>query len=198
MAPATWPAALRQRWTVVVGAGYASPVFAGDRVYVHSREGEEEVVRALALADGVAPAGLAARDTLRLEAGLPLHGSELGPGITPLNARLGWVVAWNKQAGFPGRQALETQRAAGASPLLWGLRTETRRPPRSGQEVRSIEDGSGSKVVGTVSSGNFSPELGVGIALAFLDTDIQPGDQVVIDQRGTDVPATVVKPPFLA
>ena len=74
----------------------------------------------------------------------------------------------------------------------------TRRPPRSGQEVRSIEDGSGSKVVGTVSSGNFSPELGVGIALAFLDTDIQPGDQVVIDQRGTDVPATVVKPPFLA
>ena len=108
------------------------------------------------------------------------------------------MVAWNKQAGFPGRQALETQRAAGASPLLWGLRTETRRPPRSGQEVRSIEDGSGSKVVGTVSSGNFSPELGVGIALAFLDPDIQPGDQVVIDQRGTDVPATVVKPPFLA
>ena len=179
---------------VVAGTGYTGE----DGVEIALPIDHAGVLWDRLIADGVAPAGLAARDTLRLEAGLPLHGSELGPGITPLNARLGWVVAWNKQAGFPGRQALETQRAAGASPLLWGLRTETRRPPRSGQEVRSIEDGSGSKVVGTVSSGNFSPELGVGIALAFLDTDIQPGDQVVIDQRGTDVPATVVKPPFLA
>lgn len=143
------------------------------------------------VAAGVTPAGLAARDTLRLEAGLPLHGSELGPGITTLNARLGWIVAWGKEAGFPGRKALEAQKAAGATPLLWGLRTETRRPPRSGQEVRQ-----GDAVVGRVSSGNFSPQLGVGIALAFLDASIEPGAEVTIDQRGTEVPATVVKPPF--
>lgn len=145
------------------------------------------------IAAGVTPAGLAARDTLRLEAGLPLHGSELGPGITTLNARLGWVVAWDKPVGFPGRDALVAQRASGPTPLLWGLLTETRRPPRSGQQV--LLDGT---VVGHVSSGNFSPALGVGIALAFLDSTVGPGAKVTIDQRGTEVPATVVKPPFLS
>lgn len=172
---------------VVAGTGYTGE----DGVELAVPTEHAGAVWEAVVAAGVTPAGLAARDTLRLEAGLPLHGSELGPNITTLNARLGWVVAWDKEVGFPGREALERQRAEGPSPLLWGLTTNSRRPPRSGQEVR--RDG---VTVGTVSSGNFSPHLGAGIALAFLEAGLKPGDEVVIDQRGTEVPATVVKPPF--
>ena len=89
---------------------------------------------------GLEPAGLGARDTLRLEAALPLHGHELGPGITPLQAGLGWVVAWSKPEGFQGRAALEREKAAGPTRRLAGLATAGRRPPRSGAAVRA--DGS--------------------------------------------------------
>ena len=80
---------------------------------------------------GVSPAGLGARDTLRLEAGLPLHGHELGPGITPLQAGLGWVVRWDK-GDFRGRSALEAEREAGPRRRLRGLLADKGRPPRDG------------------------------------------------------------------
>jgi aminomethyltransferase len=139
---------------------------------------------------GVTPAGLGARDTLRLEAGLPLHGHELGPGITPLQAGLGWVVAWDKE--FRGKAALEAERERGLSRRLRGLVTAERRPPREHQDV--VLDGS---VVGTTTSGNFSPTLGHGIALAFLPPAVAIGTEVAIDQRGTLVPGRVVKTPFV-
>ena len=139
---------------------------------------------------GVAPAGLGARDTLRLEAGLPLHGHELGPGITPLQAGLGWVVRWDK-GDFRGRAALEAEREAGPHRRLRGLMGEGRRPPRDGCTVRR-----GGDEVGAVTSGNFSPVRGRGIALAFLAPEVGVGDEVVIDVRGRDLPAEVVKPPF--
>ena len=139
---------------------------------------------------GVTPAGLGARDTLRLEAGLPLHGHELGPGITPLQAGLGWVVRWDK-GDFRGRAALEAEREAGPHRRLRGLLAAKGRPPRDGCAVR--RDGG---EVGVVTSGNFSPVLGQGVALAFLAPDIGMGDDVVIDVRGRDLPARVVKPPF--
>ena len=139
---------------------------------------------------GVSPAGLGARDTLRLEAGLPLHGHELGPGITPLQAGLGWVVRWDK-GDFRGRAALEAEREAGPHRRLRGLMGEGRRPPRDGCMVRR-----GDNEVGAVTSGNFSPVLGRGIALAFLVPEVSVGDEVVIDVRGRDLPAQVVKPPF--
>lgn len=140
---------------------------------------------------GITPAGLGARDTLRLEAALPLHGHELGQGITTLNAGLGWVVSWTK-GDFLGRDALERQQAAGVTPVLRGLRTEGRRPPREGQTV--LRDG---EPIGRLSSGNFSPTLGHGIALAFVEPDVQIGDELSIDVRGTAVPAVVVELPFL-
>jgi aminomethyltransferase len=140
---------------------------------------------------GVLPAGLGARDTLRLEAGLPLHGHELGPGITPLQANLGWVVAWEK-GDFRGRPALLAERERGVERRLRGLTTAGRRPPREGQSVRRGDD-----VVGEITSGNFSPELGHGIALAFLPPDAVEGDDVVIDVRGSDLPARVVALPFV-
>lgn len=142
-------------------------------------------------ATGVIPAGLGARDTLRLEAGLPLHGHELGGGITTLEAGLGWVVSWTK-GDFIGRDVLERQKTDGVTRALRGLVTEGRRPPREGQNV--MRDG---EQAGVITSGNFSPTLGHGIALAFLSPDIEPGDNVDVDLRGTAVPAKVVKLPFV-
>ena len=135
--------------------------------------------------------GPGARDTLRLEAGLPLHGHELGPGITPLQAGLGWVVGWDK-GDFRGRGPLEAERERGVSRRLRGLSVEGRRPPRAGQAVQ--RDGVD---VGEVTSGNFSPELGHGIALAFVPPDVAVGDTLAIDQRGTAAPAQVVDLPFV-
>ena len=143
------------------------------------------------VATGIIPAGLGARDTLRLEAGLPLHGHELGPGITPLQAGLGWVVRWDKPT-FQGREALATERERGIHRRLRGLRTEGRRPPRAGQDV--LKDG---EVVGEVTSGNFSPMLEAGIALAFVPPDTDIGDVLAVDMRGTQAAATVVNLPFV-
>jgi aminomethyltransferase len=141
---------------------------------------------------GVQPAGLGARDTLRLEAALPLHGHELGPGITPLQAGLGWVVSWTKPEGFQGREALEREREAGPTRRLAGLATDGRQPPRTGAAVVMAGER-----VGEVSSGNFSPVLGHGIALAFLPPGVTPGTPAEIELRGRLVPAHVVALPFV-
>jgi aminomethyltransferase len=143
------------------------------------------------IAAGVQPAGLGARDTLRLEAGLPLHGHELGMGITPLQAGLGWVVAWDKDT-FTGKDALVSERARGVSRRLRGIVVEGRRPPRAECAVL-INDA----VVGEVTSGNFSPVLGVGIALAFIPPDVALGAPVSIDVRGSRMPGVVAPTPFV-
>jgi aminomethyltransferase len=145
------------------------------------------------LATGLVPAGLGARDTLRLEAALPLHGHELGPGITSLQAGLGWVVAWDKDGGFRGRAALMAERDRGVARRLRGLSVDGRRPPRADQGV--LIDG---QEVGVVTSGNFSPMLGHGIALAFLPPEVEDSAEVAIDVRGEAVPARVVATPFVA
>jgi aminomethyltransferase len=144
------------------------------------------------LGTGVTPAGLGARDTLRLEAALPLHGHELGPGITPLQAGLGWVVAWDKAGGFRGRAALAAERERGVARKLRGLAVAGRRPPRAEQSV--LVDG---EPAGVVTSGNFSPILGHGIALAFLPPEVEDGADVAIDVRGDAMPAKVVQTPFV-
>ncbi|MHB8439051.1 MAG: glycine cleavage system aminomethyltransferase GcvT [Acidimicrobiales bacterium] len=142
---------------------------------------------------GIQPAGLGARDTLRLEAGLPLHGHELGPGITPLQAGLGWVVGWDK-GPFRGRSALEVERANGPSRLLRGLRADGRQPPREGASVFSA-----ATAVGAVTSGNFSPVLECGIAMAFIETEahLDFGDAVDVEVRGRSLAARLVKFPFV-
>jgi aminomethyltransferase len=140
---------------------------------------------------GATPAGLGARDTLRLEAGLPLHGHELGPGITPLQAHLEWVVAFHKPE-FRGKQALLDERARGVSRHLVGIATEGRRPPRSDCAVLA-----GDESIGVVTSGNFSPVLGHGIALALVPPEVTVGDAVSIDVRGSRLPGAVVSTPFV-
>src|SRR3546814_6166693 len=113
----------------VAGTGYTGE----DGVERSVPADDAQVVWDALLAAGVVPAGLGARDTLRLEAGLPLHGNELGPGITPLQAGLGWVVRWDTE--FRGKAALEIEREMGVPRLLRGLVCEGRRPPRTGNVV---------------------------------------------------------------
>ncbi len=145
------------------------------------------------LAAGVSPAGLGARDTLRLEAGLPLHGHELGPGITSLQAGLGWVVGWDK-GDFRGRGPLERERVTGPRRMLRGLVAEGRQPPRDGATVLAEDT-----AIGTVTSGNFSPVLGRGIAMALVDTDrdVTAGAELAVDVRGRHIATHVVELPFV-
>ncbi len=174
---------------VVAGTGYTGE----DGVECAVPNEVAPVLWAALLAAGVRPAGLGARDTLRLEAALPLHGHELGPGITPLQAGLGWVVGWEKPE-FRGRAPLLIEREHGVSRRLVGLATEGRQPPRGGSTV--TRDG---QPVGAVTSGNFSPMLEHGIALAFIDAAIEPTPPMAVDieQRGRAIPATVVRTPFV-
>jgi aminomethyltransferase len=169
------------------GTGYTGE----DGVELHVPAAQAASVWRALLDAGITPAGLGARDTLRLEAGLPLHGHELGPGITPLQAGLGWVVRFEK-GDFRGKAALEAERDRGVARKLRGLATEGRQIPREGYSVS--RDGA---VVGEVTSGNFSPTLGHGIALAFLPPHVAEGDAVTVDVRGRDVPAVVTKLPFV-
>ncbi len=138
------------------------------------------------------PCGLGARDTLRTEMGYPLHGNDLSPDITPVMGRSGWAVGWQKET-FWGKEALAAQKEARTSRVSKGLLATGRGVPRAHCAVRRA-DGS---VVGEVTSGTFSPTLRNGIALALLDRGFAEGDEVVIDVRGRDLPATVVKPPFV-
>ena len=134
-------------------------------------------------------AGLAARDTLRLEAGMPLYGNELGPDVTPYEAGLGRVVRLDKPGDFVGRAALAARAAEGPRRTLIGLVARSRRVPRHGYAVLS-----GSADVGVVTSGAPSPTLGRPIAMAY----VQPGvaGPFGIDVRGKTEPADMTELPF--
>jgi aminomethyltransferase len=149
-------------------------------------------------AGGLVPAGLAARDTLRLEAGMPLYGNELGPGITPFDAGLGRVVKLDKPGDFVGRSALARRARAAPERVLVGLTAQSRRVPRHGYDV--LWDGAPR---GTVTSGAPSPTLGVPIAMAYLEPDAARlaagGDgagRLAVDVRGSAEPATLTSLPF--
>ncbi|UWE12046.1 glycine cleavage system aminomethyltransferase GcvT [Actinacidiphila bryophytorum] len=146
---------------------------------------------------GLVPCGLSCRDTLRLEAGMPLYGHELTAQVTPFDAGLGRVVKFDKPGDFVGREALTAAaaRAAEVPPRkLVGLVAEGRRVPRAGY---TVTDASGA-VVGEVTSGAPSPTLGVPIAMAYVDAPhAAPGTEgVAVDIRGTREPYRVVALPF--
>jgi aminomethyltransferase len=142
---------------------------------------------------GGQPCGLGARDTLRTEMGYPLHGSDLSIAVTPVQAKLGWAVGWDK-AEFWGREVLSREREVGAPRLLWGLRSEDRGIPRPHMPVRSVDDTD----LGEVTSGTFSPSLRTGIGMALLSRAVGEGDEVKVDVRGKPSVMRVVKPPFVA
>jgi aminomethyltransferase len=141
---------------------------------------------------GLVPAGLAARDTLRLEAGMPLYGNELGPDLTPFEAGLGRVVKFDKPGDFVGRSALEARASAGPRLELVGLTLQSRRIARHGYPVYA--DGVSA---GTVTSGAPSPTLGHPIAMAYLNAGPDARDAVLtVGVRGEAVPAQLTDLPF--
>ncbi len=141
---------------------------------------------------GVAPVGLGARDTLRLEMGYALYGHELSLDIDPLEAGLGWAVKWD--APFRGRDALSKVKEAGPARRLFGIRCTERGVPRQGYPV--TKDG---EQIAMITSGNFSPTLQTGIALALGPADNRPaeGERVAVDARGRPIAGDIVKPPFV-
>jgi aminomethyltransferase len=141
---------------------------------------------------GLQPAGLGARDTLRTEMGYPLHGQDISPNITPVQARLGWAVGWKKESFF-GAEALRAEKQAGPKRLLRGLRATGRGIPRPGMIVRA-PDG---REVGSVTSGTFSPTLKIGIALALIEAGLGEDDVVTVDIRSRQEPFVITKPPFV-
>jgi aminomethyltransferase len=141
---------------------------------------------------GLQPAGLGARDTLRTEMGYPLHGQDLSPAITPVQARLGWAVGWKKESFF-GADVLRAEKEVGPMRLLRGLRAVGRGIPRPGMVVR----GPDGREVGTVGSGTFSPTLKIGIALALIEAGLNDDDVVTVDVRGRQESFVITKPPFV-
>jgi aminomethyltransferase len=146
---------------------------------------------ALMATDKVTPAGLGARDSLRLEMGMALYGNDIDDTVTPLEANLAWLVKFPK-GDFVGRGALEKQKEAGVQRKLVGFTLEDRNFPRHGYPV--FFDGQPS---GVVCSGTMSPTLGTPIGTAYLPTAAaKVGTQFEVEIRGKRVAATVTKPPF--
>jgi len=140
---------------------------------------------------GVKPAGLGARDTLRLEAGLPLYGQDMDETVTPLEAGLGWTVAFDAERDFIGRTALEAQQAAGIRQQLIGLVMDAKGVLRHGQPVHTAHG------AGEILSGTFSPTLGVSIALARVPAGELTGTDISVEIRAKQIPVRVVPLPFV-
>ena len=148
---------------------------------------------------GVLPCGLAARDTLRLEAGMPLYGNELSLDLTPVDAGLGILAATKSKDEFVGHEAIIAAKEQGTTQIRIGLAGEGKRAARGGYEIRDAE---GNRI-GEVTSGALSPTLGHPVAMGYVTTEAASeggsaaeGSTVIVDIRGKDFPYTVVALPF--
>lgn len=154
---------------------------------------EAEKIWAGFIKEKVQPCGLGARDTLRLEAGLPLYGHEYDDETSPVEAGYSWAVKFDK-GEFIGKSALQKQKEQGPAKKLVGIEPEGRAIPRAGD---SIFDHKGSKLVGKVTSGTFSPTLKKPIALAYLAAkEVASGNTIQVEVRGNKIPAKVVAKTF--
>ncbi len=142
-------------------------------------------------AAGIAPVGLAARDTLRLEAGLNLYGHEMDESVSPLIANMGWIIAWDGERDFVGRDALQTELQSGVASKLVGLALHKGGVLRRGQRVKFT----GSEHYGEITSGTFSPTLGHSIALARVP--LETAREALVEVRGKWLPVLVGKPVFV-
>ena len=152
--------------------------------------GDQAIALWQALADaGVKPAGLGARDTLRLEAGMNLYGQDMDETVSPWEANLGWTISLDEGRDFIGRKALEAQKAAGVPRVMVGLVLDEKGVLRHGQKVLTANG------EGEVLSGSFAPTLDKAVAFARIPAG-EPGE-VRVDIRGREVPVRVVKYPFV-
>lgn len=169
----------RTGYTGEDGFEFAVPASAADDTWNRLREA------------GVSPAGLGARDSLRLEAGMALYGNDLDDSVSPLESRLAWTVDFrDEEREFVGRSALEAQRREGVSRQLVGLVLDARGVLRGHQGIFH-----GERQIGDITSGGFSPTTGCSIALARLEHPCPDG--LTVDMRGRRLPVNVVRYPFV-
>ncbi len=171
--------------------------YSGEDGYEISAPAEQaERLAELLLTAGAAPAGLGARDSLRLEAGLCLYGSDLDELTTPVEAGLAWSIQRRRreQGGYPGAAVLADQFAHGTTRQRVGLRLDGRAPARAMADIVA-EDGT---LAGAVTSGTFSPTLNAPIAMGYVRTALAAqGTRLHLRVRGRDLPASVVPTPFV-
>lgn len=165
-------------------------------------EAAEKIARALLEDDRVQPVGLGARDSLRLEAGLCLHGADIDAATTPVEASLAWAIQPVRRAGgaraggFPGADRILSELESGPTRRRIGLRPEGRAPVRAGAKL--FADAASAEPVGTVTSGGFGPSVGGPVAMGYLPTQIsETGAQVFAEVRGQRLPVTVAALPFV-
>nr|WP_111300080.1 glycine cleavage system aminomethyltransferase GcvT [Paracoccus saliphilus] len=162
----------------------------------------EAFARVLLDQPGVAPIGLGARDSLRLEAGLPLYGHDMDEGVTPAEAGLGWAIPNARRiggvraGGFPGADRVLPELDDGPSILRRGLRPQGRAPIREGVEI--FAEDHGGEPVATVRSGGFGPSVGGPVAMALIPADISDGTTLWAELRGKRLPVTVCALPFVS
>lgn len=156
--------------------------------------------RALLAHADVAPIGLGARDSLRLEAGLCLHGHDIGPDTTPVQAALTWAIPALRRAsgaragGFPGADVILGQLATGPDRLRVGLAPQGRAPVREGVDILSPD---GAAVVGRVTSGGYGPSCAAPVAMGYVPRALsEPGTVLPVLLRGKEMPVTVTRLPF--
>ena len=188
-------AGARYRWNGVL-LGITRSGYTGEDGYEISVPAAhaEALAEALLAHAEVKPIGLGARDSLRLEAGLPLYGHDLSPDITPIEADLAFAISKRRkvEGGFPGAARILDQLLNGAPRKRVGLAVEGRLPAREGASVWA-----GDRQVGTVTSGGFAPSLGAPIAMAMVETPLAgDGTALEIDVRGKRIAARVVPMPF--
>ncbi|MFD1701918.1 glycine cleavage system aminomethyltransferase GcvT [Methylopila henanensis] len=162
----------------------------------------EEIAEALLADEAVLPVGLAARDSLRLEAGLCLHGADIGPDVDPAEAALVWSIPPVRRAGgaraggFPGAEQVLRAIGQGPARLRVGLRPEGRQPVRTGAAL--FADEAGGEPIGVVTSGGFGPSVGAPVAMAYAPSGCAtPGARLFAEVRGQRVPVIVVPLPFV-
>ncbi len=174
---------------VVAGTGYTGE----DGVEIHVPNSLAQELFLMLNDVGFIPAGLGARDTLRLEAGLPLYGHEISLARNSIQANLSWVIAFNKDK-FIGKEAIMRIKDEGFKQKLYGLIGQGRKPLRERDQV-FLND----RNIGEVVSGNYSPVLNSGIATAYIDidSDINFGDSLTVRSRSTEIICTVARLPFV-
>ncbi|MEM9318796.1 MAG: glycine cleavage system aminomethyltransferase GcvT [Pseudomonadota bacterium] len=149
----------------------------------------------------VAPIGLGARDSLRLEAGLPLYGQDLSTEITPVEAGLNWAISKARRrggarpGGFPGADTILDQVLFGAPRRRVGLRPQGRAPMRAGTVL--FDDAAGGQEIGQVTSGGFGPSVGAPIALGLVESNVTSDTLIWGEVRGNRLPVDEVRPPFV-
>jgi aminomethyltransferase len=178
---------------MVTRSGYTGE----DGFEISVENGQADALARTLLAEAeVAPAGLGARDTLRLEAGLCLYGQDIDEDTSPVEAGLAWSIAKRRRldGGFPGAERIRAELAQGPSRKRVGIRPLGRAPARAGTEI--LEPGG--RPIGAITSGGFGPTVGGPVAMGYvISAFAEPGTEIVLKVRGREMPASVHRLPFL-